>query len=236
MPAVLITGSNTGLGLAFTRQYLADGWDVVATCRNPGAADELNVLRSPRLRVLRMDVTNAAEIAAVRDQLAGAPLDLLINNAAAQGVPAPGCSFGALDADAWLDLLRINTVAPLKVTEAFLPNVRKSTQKLLVFMSSRSGSIGERGTLPHHRPGGNYHYRTSKAALNAAVHSLAFDLKPEGVGVLALHPGWVRTKGGGPNATLDPDDSVTRMRRTITQFTLPNSGAFLDLDGQSIPW
>ena len=130
----------------------------------------------------------------------------------------------------------MNTVAPLKVTEAFLPNVRASRLKLLVYMSSRSGSIAERGTLPHHQPGGNYHYRTSKAALNSAIKSIAFDLKNEEIGVLALHPGWVRTRGGGATAPLSPDESVTRMRRTIDAFSLDRSGTFQDLDGQTIAW
>src|SRR5439155_18995660 len=147
-------------------------------------------------------------------------------------------TFGNLDVESWLEVFRTNTIAPLKITEALIENVRSSQRKMIVFISSSAGSISERGQLPHHKPGGSYIYRTSKAALNAAAKSLAFDLKTEteGVSVLVLHPGWVRTDSGGTSADLEVAHSVKCMREVIASFSLPESGAFKDYAGRGIGW
>ena len=115
-------------------------------------------------------------------------------------------------------------------------HVKASERKMVVFISSRSGSIAERGSLPHHQRGGSYIYRSSKAALNAVAKSLAFDLAPMGIGVLILHPGWVNSDAGDPEALLDVETSVTSMRKVIGGFAPAQTGSFLNYDGEIIPW
>ena len=235
MPTVMITGANRGLGFEFAKQYASEGWRVVATCRNVEHARELRVL-SDLVTVHKLEVTNPADISALAEEMRGIPVDVLIHNAAAQGPSGKTATFGNLDVEAWLEVFRTNTIAPLKITEALIENVRSSERKLIIFISSRAGSISERGQLPHHRPGGSYVYRTSKAALNAAAKSLAFDLKTEGISVLVLHPGWVRTDSGGKGADLEVGFSVKCMREVIASFSLPQSGAFKDYSGREIGW
>jgi NAD(P)-dependent dehydrogenase (short-subunit alcohol dehydrogenase family) len=127
-------------------------------------------------------------------------------------------------------------MAPLKITETFIENVKVSEGKTIVFISSRAGSISERGLLPYHQYGGSYIYRSSKAALNAAAQSLSFDFAPQGILVLVLHPGWVKTEMGGLEALIDIETSVTKMRRIIGEFSPSNMGVFRNYDGTAIPW
>ena len=235
MPIVLITGARTGLGLEFARQYAASGWKVIATSRRPDAATDLRKIQGD-VTIRMLDITNDRQIHAIADEFRGATVDILLNNAAIHGPRDEKASFGALDADAWLQVLRVNAIAPMKITEAFLPQVQASKQKKIVFISSRAGSISERGLLPHHQRGGPYVYRSSKAALNAAAKSLAFDLTPLGVSVIILHPGWVRTEMGGTKAALDQETSVAGMRRVISQSSVADNGVFVNYDGTEIPW
>ncbi len=235
MPTVLITGASRGLGCEFARQYAADGWKVIATCRSPGGAGALQGL-SGDVDVRQMDITEAPQIDALARDLGTRPVDLLINNAAIHGPRDAGASFGALDVAAWMEVMRVNALAPLKVTEAFLPHVRAGGQRKIVFISSRAGSIAERGALPHHRPGGPYVYRSSKAALNAGAKALAFDLGPQGISVVVLHPGWVKTETGGWDAPGDAASSVTAMRKVIDAATPTDNGHFRNFDGAEIPW
>jgi NAD(P)-dependent dehydrogenase (short-subunit alcohol dehydrogenase family) len=127
-------------------------------------------------------------------------------------------------------------MAPIKLTEALLPNVLQSIQKKLVFISSMAGSISLRGSQPHHKTGGPYIYRTSKAALNAAVKAIGFDLRAQGVSVVALHPGWVKTETGGWDAPGDPSESVAAMLPLIDAATPEGNGVFLNVDGTVIGW
>lgn len=235
MPTVLITGANRGLGLEFARQYGLDGWRVIATCRNPDSAIKLKNITGD-VDILGMDIENHNQVFEVASNLKEVAIDLILNNAGATGPKDVTTSFGDIDVDAWLDLIRLNTISPLKVSEAFINNVKASQWKMIAFISSRSGSITERGTLPHHLRGGNYSYRSSKSALNALAKSLAFDLIPIGIGVLVLHPGWVNSGAGDSNATLDVETSVTGMRKIIAGFTSTQTGSFINYDGESIPW
>jgi len=235
MAAVLITGANRGLGLEFARQYALEGWRVFATCRHAEGVEAL-LPRSSQVSVHPLDIKNDTEIEALAAELRDVPIDLIVNNAATQGPIGQTASFGKLDRKSWLEVFETNTVAPLKLVEALLENVSRSDKKMIVFMSSRAGSISERGLLPHHRPGGSYIYRTSKAALNAAARSLAFDLKPRGIAVLILHPGWVRTDSGGRNAELEIPFSVKSMREVIASFSFSETGTFKDYSGATIGW
>jgi NAD(P)-dependent dehydrogenase (short-subunit alcohol dehydrogenase family) len=235
MPTILITGSNRGLGLEFCRQYAADGWRVIATCRKLKKVEELKKIAGD-VHSEEMDITDLNQINRIAKKLKGEAIDILLNNAATLGPKDEGASFGRIDVDAWLEAVRINTIAPLKITEAFLKHVKASTKKTIVFISSRSSSITERGILSYHKPGGSYIYRSSKAALNSVARSLAFDLAPYGIGVLILHHGWVKTDMGGKEARLDIKASVSSMRKVIERFTFEDSGIFRNYNGEIIPW
>ena len=229
MPTTLITGANRGLGLEFARQYAQDGWQVLAGCRLPDQASELRALarETGGIEFLELDVGRADQIAAVARQLAGRLIDLLINNA---GVPGSPARLGELDDHEWLETLRVNTLGPIRLAEALRDNVAASGHKRIVAISSGLASIAQNTS------GGRYSYRTSKAALNAAVRSLAMDLRGRGVIAVVLSPGWVRTRMGGAGAPLDPEQSVAGMRRVIAGLTPEDTGAFLSHDGTSIPW
>lgn len=227
MATVLVTGAGRGLGLEFCKQYAAEGWEVLACCRHPEKADKLAELR--KVRVLPLDVADFAQIDRLANELKDTPIDVLVNNAGIFG-DSPGQGFGQLDYKAWSRTLLINAQAPVKMAEAFLPHLQRGRMKRLVSISSQMGSIADNGS------GGSILYRTSKAALNAAMKSLANDLKDLGIGVLILHPGWVKTDMGGPNALIDAPKSVTGMRRVIADSTLQQSGNFLKYDGSALPW
>ena len=231
MKTVLITGANRGLGLEFCRQYASDGWKVIAACRNPEQADQLNALADshPNLRIEALDISDLAKIDELGARLAGEAIDVLLNNAGVYS-DRQGHGFGQLDYRAWSESFLINAMAPTKLAEALLPNIQGSGQKLIVSVSSLMGSMAD------NQSGGSLLYRSSKAALNAAMKSLAVDLAPSSVGVLILHPGWVRTDMGGRNALIDVEESVSGMRRRIAEFTLAQSGCFLKYDGSVLPW
>ncbi len=235
MPTILITGASRGLGLEFSRQYAADGWRVIATCRHPDAAVDLQAVPGD-VHIRSMDVTDPRQVMAVAAEFKGQAVDVLLSNAGTHGLRDANTSFGQIDVGNWLDVMRINAISPLKVTEAFLEHVKSSDEKKVVFISSRAGSISERGLLAHHRPGGSYIYRSSKAALNAVARSLAFDLAPLGIRILVLHPGWVKTDMGGPDATIDREASVCGMRQVIGDLSAADSGTFRNYDGAALSW
>ena len=231
MPAILITGASRGLGLEFTRRFADSGWHVLATCRAPERADALQALasRHARLGIHKLDVADFRRMDALAGELAGTPIDVLLNNAGVC-LDRDDQPFGALDYRAWEQTLRVNTLAPVRMAECFLPNLLLGERRLIVSLSSLMGSIAD------NRSGSYVFYRSSKAALNAAMKSLSLDLRFKRVGVLILHPGWVRTDMGGDEATLSPEESVTGMQRVIEGFRAEQSGTFLDYTGKSLPW
>lgn len=231
MSRVLITGANRGLGLEFCRQFVDKGWEVLACCRNPGSSVELNKLKEgyPAIQIEALDVANFGQIQALADKLADTAIDILVNNAGVYGDRNDN-GFGALDYQTWLDSLVINTQAPVKMAEAFLPHLKRSSKKLIANISSLMGSMTDNGS------GGSIYYRSSKAALNAAMKSLAIDLKDDGVGVVIFHPGWVLTDMGGPNALIDSKTSVGGMCEQLDRFTLAQTGKFIKYDGKIMPW
>ena len=235
MPTILITGANRGLGLEFARSYAAAGWKVIATCRDPQAATDLKAVPGD-LEVVGLDLTQPEQIQAAAVRFADQSIDLLLNNAGTHGPRDARGTFGQIDVASWQHLMLVNAMAPLKVTEAFLPQVLKSNGRKIVFISSRAGSITERGSQPHHRTGGPYAYRSSKAALNAVAKAVAFDLRASGVAVVILHPGWVKTETGGWDAPTEPAASVASMRQVIDSATPADNGVFRNFDGSPIPW
>ncbi len=231
MSTVLITGANRGLGLEFSRQYADKGWEVIACCRNPAKADELNQLkdRYSLLTIQGLDITKFEQIEDLAKKLANKNIDILVNNAGVYD-DRKGNNFGQLDFHAWANSLLVNTQAPIKMVEAFLPHIKRSSNKLVANISSLMGSIVDNGS------GGSIFYRSSKAALNAAMKSLSIDLKDQGVGVIIFHPGWVKTDMGGPNALIDSKTSVTGMCEQMGRFTLAQTGKFVKYDGKPMPW
>jgi len=237
MATALITGANRGLGFEFTRQYLAAAWHVIAACRKPDDAGALRALQAShsRLQIVAIDVARQDSIERAAADLGAQPVDVLINNAGLFG-PSESRnndwrqSFGHIDRDVWLDLLNVNTIAPVKMAEAFITNIAAGEQKKIVTLSSGYGSIADTG------PGGLYAYRTSKAAVNMAMATLAKDLSSQGIVVALLCPGWCRTDMGGPRAPNDPAESVARMRGLIDELELTDSGAFIHHSGRRLPW
>jgi NAD(P)-dependent dehydrogenase (short-subunit alcohol dehydrogenase family) len=252
MPTVLVTGANRGIGLELGRQYAAAGWNVLATCRAPGRAAKLQELAragtgsafagfeegwansgaAPRptfkIEMLPLSVTDPEHIENLARDLDGRPLDLLLNNAGVRGDGA--ANLGSIDPGAFLHTIHVNTLGALKVTEALLPNLRRAEAPLVVMMSSSLGS------LARNEEGGDYAYRASKAAMNAVMRSLAADLKPQGIAVVALHPGWVRTDMGGRHARLSVEESVAALRQVLERVTFADTGRFLRWDGREEPW
>lgn len=231
MPSILVTGANRGLGLEWCRQYARDGWRVYATCRHPESADDLLALahRYAHLSLHRLDVTDAEAIYALRSELGEAPIDVLVNNAGVYLEKyAPDA---AIRYDEWLHTLAVNTLGAVRVSEALAHNVARSERRTIVAISSHMGSIADISAP------GSYCYRSSKAALNAAMKGLALAYRPLGIGVLILHPGWVKTRmGGWDEAPLTPEISVAGMRRLVDGYTPEMNGRFLRYDGRELPW
>ncbi len=231
MPSILVTGANRGLGLEWCRQCLAAGWRVYATCRHPELARELQELAGGHagLSLHRLDVTQPQDLGALRAELAEAPLDVLVNNAGVYLEKyAPDA---AIRYDEWLYTLAVNTLGAVRVSESFAHNVARSQRRLIVAVSSHMGSIADISSP------GSYCYRSSKAALNAAMRGLALAYRPLGIGVLILHPGWVKTRmGGWDEAPLTPEQSVAGMRRLVEGYRPEMSGRFYRYDGQELPW
>jgi NAD(P)-dependent dehydrogenase (short-subunit alcohol dehydrogenase family) len=230
MPVILITGANRGLGLELARQYAKDDWRVIACCREPENASELNQLAAtkPQLTVHLLDVQNARHLQALAAALKGQPIDVLLNNAGVYG--QDDAVFGNTDAERWLNTFHVNTIAPMKIMEAFVENVAASERRIMASMSSKMGSIADNGS------GGSYVYRSSKAALNMVMASAAVDLQTRGITCVILHPGWVRTDMGGPQGELSVEQSVTALRKTLANVTAKDNGRFYDIDGSIIPW
>jgi NAD(P)-dependent dehydrogenase (short-subunit alcohol dehydrogenase family) len=231
MATILITGASRGLGLEFCRQYAGAGWKVLACCRDPDGASALRELsaRHPAVSVHRLDLERFGHIDALARELAGEPIDILLNNAGIYGDSGRN-RLGAMDYELWAKVLRINTLAPVKMSEALLPQIQRGSRRLIVAVTSLMGSMADNTS------GGAIMYRSAKAALNAAMKSLSIDLRSQGIGVLLLHPGWVRTDMGGPNAPTPPEESVAGMRRVIEAFTPGDSGRFLNFRGEELPW
>ncbi|CAG1769672.1 C-factor [uncultured bacterium] len=231
MQTVLITGANRGLGLEFCQQYANAGYKVFACCRNPNHATELeNLAKQYSLfSIHALDVTDFNQVDELASVLKDETIDVLLSNAGIYGDQSEH-RFGALNYDNWIETLRINTLAPVKLAEAFLPQLLKSQQPKIVAITSLMGSMTDNSS------GGSICYRSSKAALNAAMKSLSIDLKARNIAVLIMHPGWVKTDMGGMNAPTSVEESISGMRRVIADFKLSDTGSFLNYRGEVLPW
>jgi NAD(P)-dependent dehydrogenase (short-subunit alcohol dehydrogenase family) len=231
MQSILITGSNRGLGLEWARQFAASEWRVFATCRHPAEAEALHELarQHETLSIHRLDVAVPEDIRGLCWELEGEPIDILLSNAGVY-LEKGEAEFGSLCYHDWARTFEVNTMGTLRVSECLVDNVAKSQKRLIVAISSHMGSIAD---IQHP---GSYYYRSSKAALNAAMQGLAAKLESRGIGVLILHPGGVKTRMG-PRDGISAEESVRGMRRLIDRFELKkDTGRFLRYDGTVMPW
>jgi NAD(P)-dependent dehydrogenase (short-subunit alcohol dehydrogenase family) len=225
---VLITGANRGIGLEFVRQYAQDGWRVIACCRHLESASELHALKKSyeNIHIKALDVASFAQISALALTLADESIDVLINNAGVY----PDSHWGDVDTEDWLNAFIVNSIAPLKMAEAFTSHIANSQLKKIATLSSKMGSIDDNTS------GGSYIYRSSKVATNMVMKSLSIDLKAFGISVVTLHPGWVLTEMGGPNALIDTKASVIGLRKQIESLNISTTGEFVAYDGKKINW
>lgn len=230
MPTLVLSGANKGLGLEFARQYLSDGWTVIAGCRRPADAQSLNALGDGpgTLEVHALDVADPTSIEAFASHVGDRPIDLLINNA---GLYQKGAvqAFGSYEQGPWIEEFKVNSIGPALMVQRLIDNVRAGSDKTIVTISSQMGSIGDASV-------NSAYYRSSKTAVNMIMHILARELADEAIKVIPVHPGWVQTDMGGPNALIDAKTSVTGMRALIADLTLDQSGRFWTWDGKELPW
>jgi NAD(P)-dependent dehydrogenase (short-subunit alcohol dehydrogenase family) len=221
---VLITGANRGIGLELARQYSASGWQVIGTARRPDAADELGAIDA---EVLQLDVTDQESVDRLARDLVDRPIDVLINNA---GIQPLMWKLADLDIGEFERALSVNTVGPVRVVRALMPNLRSGKHRKIVNVTTNLSSIAG------NTDGGFYGYRESKVALNMFTRSLAAELGPDGFICIVLHPGWVRTDLGGPDAPLNVTESVTGMRRVIEGLSPADNGSFHTYAGEQMAW
>ncbi|MEE4661930.1 MAG: SDR family oxidoreductase [Halieaceae bacterium] len=230
MSTVLVTGVNRGLGLEFLKQYAEAGWTVIGTCRDLSQAVEASRIadESGSVELYPLEVADVDSVAHLADSLSQRSIDVLILNAGVMG--AASLSLESLDPDDFLHSLRVNTVMPALMIQAFREAVKRSERRLIVGMSSILGSIAE------NTDGGLYSYRASKAGFNAVLRSASHDLRSDGITVLAMHPGWVQTDMGGENALIGTAESIAGMREVIDKATPQMSGSFVSYEGKQLPW
>jgi NAD(P)-dependent dehydrogenase (short-subunit alcohol dehydrogenase family) len=228
MAVVLITGANRGIGLALVKAYAGQRDRVIACIRATSDRDELDaaVTASPKwIEVIEMDVSDPLEIARARRRLEAEPIDILINNA---GIGGPDRQSATdMDFEGLEEALNINAIAPLRVATAFLPNVKAAKGKIIT-LSSQMGATGASAD--------NLAYRVSKQAVNRLMRGLATELKPQGVPVLIVHPGWVKTDMGGDGAQLSPEQSAAQLLKLIDKFDIASTGKFLAWNGKELAW
>jgi NAD(P)-dependent dehydrogenase (short-subunit alcohol dehydrogenase family) len=235
----VVTGAGRGIGLAFAKQLVADGYMVFGTARTPSKYEAFRELEAlGRFRSLPLDVGSADSIAQLALTLEGSieALDILVNCAGINSMSnAPhskesSLRLGALEQSSLLNQFKVNAVGPTLVAQALLPLLEAADGARILNVSSWLGSIAKKSS------GGNYGYCASKAALNMMNRALAEDLRDRGIISVVMNPGWVRTDMGGQKAKLSPEESVAGMLRTLLAAKLEDSGIFLQWDGTTHPW
>ena len=233
----LVTGANRGLGLEFTKQILQAGHNVYAACRNINDIEDLDLLFSEykdKLIVVNLDINDHDSILSLSNRLKDVSIDVMINNAGTIG-PLPYFEntfkqhYGTIDYDVWSDVFKTNLFGPVKMAETFLENIENGNDKKMIFISSVVGSIAD----DHQKA---FAYATSKTALNKSVALLADILKEKEVKVLAMCPGYVKTRMNGGGANLEPEESIEGMLEQIEKLDIESSGNFVRYNGESINW
>jgi NAD(P)-dependent dehydrogenase (short-subunit alcohol dehydrogenase family) len=231
MTTILITGSARGIGFELCRQYAEAGDRVHATCRAPARATRLTALAASsggRLTVHAMDVGDSGSVKACREAIGDTPIDVLINNAGVWG-GLDTQVFANMDYDNWAHELNVMAMGPFRVIQAFMSNVLDGQQKKIVTISSQTGAHAYDHVI-------GYSYASAKAAVNRLMTGLATEFREQGVIIVPLHPGWVKTEMAGDVADISPEESASGVRRTIAAMTLADSGTFLKWTGDVHPW
>lgn len=223
MPTTLITGANRGIGLALVREFQKHGHDVIATARDPSAAADL---KATGAELHALDVASPASIASLAAALKGRAIDYLVNNAGL----GDRADMPRLDYDRFEEILRVNTIAPIRVLDALTPNLDAGKAKVAAALSSQLGSIQNTDMSF------GLAYRVSKAALNMGLRAAAHTLSAQGITLLALHPGWVKTDMGGEQAPVEPADSAAGLYKVITGSGASKELRFMDYQGKTLPW
>lgn len=236
-PTILLTGSNRGVGLALAQEYAAKGWNVIATCRTPAKAGELQALAdaNPKVVIEKLDVTDVGQISKLAEKYRGVPVDVLFNNAAWLGEPVSKQQFGNLDQDTFVEVMKTNVYGPLKLSEAFADNIAASQQKKIIGMTSGLGSLTLMGRMSRF-----YYYQMSKAALNMGMRAMRNDLQGRGIIVALLAPGMVDTDllvaSGYKGESLSPAESAASLYKLVAALTVDDKGIPVNVDGKPIPW
>jgi NAD(P)-dependent dehydrogenase (short-subunit alcohol dehydrogenase family) len=231
MATVLITGANRGIGFEMTKLYAAAGNRVLACCRAPAKAEKLGALAAQQKSVvpLAVEIARAESVEALRKEVGDQAIDILINNAGQAGPPFQKQSLANMDYEGWLDTFNVNTLAPFRMLQAFRSNLAAGKDPKAITITSQMGAIGLDMIAM-------YAYCSSKAAVNKVMRMASFELKKEGITVALIHPGYVRTDMGGPNAEIDPDESARGIVDTIAKLTLAETGCFKKWNGETHVW
>jgi NAD(P)-dependent dehydrogenase (short-subunit alcohol dehydrogenase family) len=227
----LITGANRGIGLALTKNLLAQGDRVFAACREPQKAEELKALGTTGLLEiveLAVDSEDSVKKAVKTVGAKTSSLDVLINNAGIMPDPSGG-RLESLDLQKCRDAFEVNSLSPVRVTQAFLPLLKQGKNPRVLHMTSGLGSLESGGSR-------YYAYSPSKAALNMFTRIMASELQPLGITVVCVHPGWVKTDMGGSAAPLLPDDSAAGILQVVKGLTIRQTSSFLDNRGKNVEW
>lgn len=228
-PLALVAGANRGIGLGVVKEFLARGWDVIATARHPAEAKDLTTLAAAhpgRVDIRALDMNDPAGIDAFAAALKGRTLDIVLVNAGVSG-PAHRSASAATEAEIGA-LMYTNAIAPIRLSRHLAGQIRAGSG-VLAFTSSVMGSVAL-------NPGGHELYRASKAALNSLTRGLWGELKGNTITVLTMHPGWVRTDMGGPSAAVSVDDSAHGMVDVMIAQRGAHRHLFLDYTGKPIEW
>jgi len=229
MDTVMITGVNRGIGLELLHQYADAGWRTIGTCRNPDEAREAREVaaRHESVSLHALEVTDTDAVEALADALRGAAIDVLILNAGMMGQRS--MILGELDAEEFRQVLDVNVVAQAMCLQAFTPHVAASERRVIVGMGSFLGSMGS-------SDGGKISYRAAKAGLHALIVAASHDLRDRGITAFVMHPGWVQTDMGGPDATVSAEASARGIRQVIENIGPQQNGHLLTYAGTELPW
>jgi NAD(P)-dependent dehydrogenase (short-subunit alcohol dehydrogenase family) len=228
---VLITGANRGIGLELAKRYAAAGNRVLACCREPAQSKDLLALGKSHkgLTVHGVHVADGASVAALAKEIGDAPIDILINNAGMAG-PAPQKQSALnMDFDGWADTLAVNTMAPLRMLQAFRGNLKAGKNPRAITITSQMGAMAVNMPVM-------YAYCSSKAAVNKVMKLAAAELANDGIAVGLIHPGWVRTDMGGANAEISVEESAAGIMAVIAGTTAAKTGRFQKWNGDEHPW
>lgn len=228
MATILITGTNKGVGLELTKIYAARGDTVYAACRDPAGASALAEVPG-EVVILPLVVGDSGSVTAMAEQLAGVTIDIVINNAGMKGPEFEEQNTYAMDFDGWAETFNVNSMGPVRVMQALMPNLKQAETAKVVTITSQMGALSLDMPAAHA-------YCASKAAVNKFMRLASIDLKKDEVAVGLIHPGWVQTDMGGPRADLTPQESAEGIVAVVDQLSMDSTGSFWKWNGETHDW